>query len=179
VVFADVGYFEAWSRWMDHETLAGETLWGVEIFWWGRIGKILQLVGGLTVVAEWIGNERMEQASELLRKGQIAAVASKAWQAGNNALLGYGRLLRGAAGPARQFATAAISLIVAISGFVPAFSSTAETLFKLVLAALALPLLAIMVLMAAALLGRALDLILVRPLSYLLGKGDLVSWTVK
>jgi hypothetical protein len=33
--------------------------------------------------------------------------------------------------------------------------------------------------MAAALLGRALDLILVRPLSYLLGKGDLVSWTVK
>jgi hypothetical protein len=182
-VFADVGYFEAWSQWLDHENLAAETLWGVEIFWWGRIGKILQLVGGLTVVAEWIGKERMKQASDLLRKGHIAAVGAKAWQAGKNALVGYLRVLRGAEGTgpqlAAQLVTAAISLLTVLAVLIPGFGPTARTLTTYILVALTLPLVASILLMTAALLGRGLDLVLVRPLSKLLDKGDLVSWTVQ
>lgn len=177
VVFADIGYFEAWERWLDHQSLSGETLWGVEIFWWGRIGKVLQLVGGLTVVAEWVGDMRMKEASDLLRRGHLPRVAGRAWQSGKEGLRQYLRLLRGASGPAGQVVTSVITAIVALAGIVPAITSSdvTKTVVTLIVAALLLPVVAIALLMVAALLGRVLDFILVRPLAFLLGKSDAIK----
>lgn len=51
--------FEAWGDWLGGQ-LKGDTLiWGVELIWWGRIGKLLQFMGGATIVAEIIGSHRL------------------------------------------------------------------------------------------------------------------------
>lgn len=52
---------EAWSAWFAGDINKASVLWGVELFWWGRIGKALQLVGGLTIVAEIIGADALRK----------------------------------------------------------------------------------------------------------------------
>lgn len=37
------------------------TIWGVSIFWWGRLGKMMQFVGAATIIADIIGPERIRQ----------------------------------------------------------------------------------------------------------------------
>lgn len=65
------GWLDAWMAWWGGKTLIGTTLWGIPILWWGRIGKLMQFLGGLTVVLDLIGPERLlaiaRRTSELPR----------------------------------------------------------------------------------------------------------------
>lgn len=54
-----VTLLEAWQVWLSGQPTNELILWGVSIFWWGRIGKILQTVGFVTLIAEIIGPERI------------------------------------------------------------------------------------------------------------------------
>lgn len=47
--------FEAWSLWWDGQLDSQRTLWGVELFWWARFGKALQLLAGATIIVEIVG----------------------------------------------------------------------------------------------------------------------------
>ncbi len=50
----------AWQAWL-HPTTSPEmpVLWGHRMIWWSRLGKIMQLCGGLSIVFEIIGVERI------------------------------------------------------------------------------------------------------------------------
>ncbi len=64
----NISYFEAWKHWFDGETIGQMKLWGVSIFWWGRIGKLLQFLGGITIIAEIIGVTRLRKFGESLHR---------------------------------------------------------------------------------------------------------------
>lgn len=71
----EVSYFEAWAKWLSGESLAGLKLGWFEILWWGRIGKLLGLLSGLTIVAEIIGARRLRTFGISMRTQTWAAGA--------------------------------------------------------------------------------------------------------
>jgi hypothetical protein len=51
---------QAWSYWWQGCHLDEHLrMWGLYMLWWARIGKLLQCVAGLTIIAEIIGPERL------------------------------------------------------------------------------------------------------------------------
>lgn len=54
-----IDLFGAWRIWMSGELDHMLILWGFPLYWWARVGKILQFIGALTVIAEIIGAERL------------------------------------------------------------------------------------------------------------------------
>lgn len=55
----EISIFTAWKLWLTGDLPSDVMIWGVSIFWWGRIGKIMQFVGAITIVADIIGPERI------------------------------------------------------------------------------------------------------------------------
>jgi hypothetical protein len=59
------------------------TLWSVPILWWGRAGDILQFFGGITVLAEIIGPQRIRSFGQSLHgrisQGTIALFWTRGW----------------------------------------------------------------------------------------------------
>lgn len=72
--------FELWGRWIVGEQLADTRLWGWPLLGWGRAGKVLQFLAGLTVVLDLIGPEPLRAFGARLREqswGQFADKAEK------------------------------------------------------------------------------------------------------
>ncbi|MBN6034432.1 hypothetical protein [Amycolatopsis sp. 195334CR] len=60
-----VDLVEAWRQWnAENPALKDMRLWGTQILWWGRIGKIAMFVSGLVLVLDIIGPERMRRVTE-------------------------------------------------------------------------------------------------------------------
>jgi hypothetical protein len=57
---------EAWSAWSSGGNISQQILWGISIQWWGRVGKFMQLLAGLTIVAEIVGSERLRHFGQSL-----------------------------------------------------------------------------------------------------------------
>jgi hypothetical protein len=55
----EVSYLEAWTLWLSGNQVQDSLLWGVKILWWGRIGKLIQFMAALTIIAEIIGPDRL------------------------------------------------------------------------------------------------------------------------
>ncbi|MEV4285697.1 hypothetical protein AB0K40_09335 [Nonomuraea bangladeshensis] len=64
---ADISYFEAWVMWLDGRSTVGNDLFGVPMIWWGRAGKIAAFAGGLTVVLDLAGPDRIAAASRRIK----------------------------------------------------------------------------------------------------------------
>ncbi|MDL1900497.1 hypothetical protein FBR02_06975 [Anaerolineae bacterium CFX9] len=60
-------YIAAWSLWSQGLLGSDYLLWGVAIFWWARIGRIISAVSALTIVLEIIGPERLRRFGSRLR----------------------------------------------------------------------------------------------------------------
>jgi hypothetical protein len=60
-VMENLGLLEAWALWGQGEALNGMSLWGIPMIWWGRAGKIAAFLGGLTVVLDVIGPDRIRE----------------------------------------------------------------------------------------------------------------------
>lgn len=58
----------AWELWSTGKLPDSHVLWGLEIFWWGRIGKVLQAFALVTVVVEIIGPVRLRNFGTRLHK---------------------------------------------------------------------------------------------------------------
>jgi hypothetical protein len=55
----EVSIVEAWTHWLSGDLPPTATFFGVSIFWWGRLGKIMQGIGAVTIVADIIGPEKI------------------------------------------------------------------------------------------------------------------------
>lgn len=71
----DISYFEAWTKWLDGERLDGLKMYGLQILWWGRIGKIVGLISALAIVAEILGAERLRSFGTSMRTQTLAVGA--------------------------------------------------------------------------------------------------------
>lgn len=63
-----VSLWEAWARWLNGNKIEDLTMWGVRMLWWARIGKLLEFAGGLVVVLDLVGPERLRKLSERTRQ---------------------------------------------------------------------------------------------------------------
>ena len=79
-----VTLLQAWTGWFNGQLGPDHLLWGVEILWWGRVGKVAQFVGALTVIVEIVGADRLRTfgnslhgavSGELLRQTLTGALA--------------------------------------------------------------------------------------------------------
>ncbi|HEU5469402.1 MAG TPA: hypothetical protein VFV67_02025 [Actinophytocola sp.] len=61
------GLDSVFSNWFAGRQASSITLFGLPMFWWGRIGKVLQFFAGCVVVLDLIGPERLRAAAELAR----------------------------------------------------------------------------------------------------------------
>ena len=52
---------EIWKLWLSDNLSADAVLWGISIFWWERIGKVMQFLGATTIVADIVGPEKIRQ----------------------------------------------------------------------------------------------------------------------
>lgn len=66
-----VSYWEAWAQWWAGNKLETLTMWGVPMLWWARVGKLFQFAGGLVVVLDLVGPERLRKLSERTRQLRV------------------------------------------------------------------------------------------------------------
>lgn len=66
-----LSYWEAWGRWWAGESLAGTVMWGQQMLFWGRMGKLVQFVGGLVAVLDIVGAERVEAWGRQLKERSV------------------------------------------------------------------------------------------------------------
>tara|TARA_Y100001934_G_scaffold160286_1_gene191340 strand:- start:107 stop:877 length:771 start_codon:yes stop_codon:yes gene_type:complete len=55
----EVTLIEAWRCWPGDDLTRTTRLWGLELYWWARIGKVLQTFAIVTIVLELVGPERL------------------------------------------------------------------------------------------------------------------------
>ena len=69
---------QAWLAWLDGTNINDMRLWGLEILWWGRFGKIAELVAALAIIAEIVGPDRLNALAIRLH---VALDFSQSWAA--------------------------------------------------------------------------------------------------
>ena len=57
----EITFSETWKLWLSDNLSADTVLWGISIFWWERIGKVMQFLGATTIVADIIGPEKIRK----------------------------------------------------------------------------------------------------------------------
>ena len=57
----EITFIETWKLWLSDNLSADAVLWGISIFWWERIGKVMQFLGATTIVADIIGPEKIRK----------------------------------------------------------------------------------------------------------------------
>jgi hypothetical protein len=65
----------AWREWLAGHDITHLRVFGIEVRWWGRLGKMLEFLGGLTVVIDLLGRERMEGFHTTLRRRRARLLA--------------------------------------------------------------------------------------------------------
>jgi len=55
-----------WSLWWWGQLPADSMLWGMNLVYWARIGKLAQFIGGVTIIADIIGPERIRAFGQSL-----------------------------------------------------------------------------------------------------------------
>lgn len=70
----EISIFDAWTSWLSGHLSPNATIWGVSIFWWGRIGKIMQVIGAITIIADIIGPEKIRKFGSSLHGAITPAI---------------------------------------------------------------------------------------------------------
>jgi hypothetical protein len=63
-----VNYFEAWSLWLQGQLRSDHILGGIQILWWGRIGKVIAFISALAIFVEIVGADRLRLWGGALHK---------------------------------------------------------------------------------------------------------------
>jgi hypothetical protein len=74
---SEISIFDAWTLWFAGHLSPNLTLWGVTITWWGRIGKIMQVIGATTIVADIIGPEKIRRFGSSLNGAITSTVLTR------------------------------------------------------------------------------------------------------
>ena len=75
----EVGYFEAWNLWWNSAEIKNHYLYGLEILWWGRIGKVVQLLSAVSILAEIIGHEKLRYTATLFTINNYKTIPFSKW----------------------------------------------------------------------------------------------------
>lgn len=70
-------FSDLFSQWYSHKITADEYFSGLRIFWWMRIGTLLQFLGGLSVVVDLIGENRLKNIENFLYTQDINNIFRK------------------------------------------------------------------------------------------------------
>jgi hypothetical protein len=73
-----VDFIQAWKIWLSGGRLEQYSLWGLQILWWGRIGKTLEVIAALTIVADIVGPERLRMFGKSLAQSELREIAKRA-----------------------------------------------------------------------------------------------------
>ena len=73
----DFTFFNAWIAWWTTGPISGSCLYGIPVLWLGRIGKLLQYFGALTVLLDIIGPARVSQFGASLRQLDLGTVTRR------------------------------------------------------------------------------------------------------
>lgn len=73
----EISLFDAWALWLSGHLSQHLTLMGVSIFWWGRLGKIMQLIGAATIIADIIGPEKIRKFGASLQGAITPAILTQ------------------------------------------------------------------------------------------------------
>ncbi|MFI5615445.1 hypothetical protein [Amycolatopsis sp. NPDC051903] len=65
----------AWREWLAGHDTAQLRVFGIAILWWGRLGKTLEFLGGLTVVIDLLGRTRMAAFHTTLRNRRTQLIS--------------------------------------------------------------------------------------------------------
>jgi hypothetical protein len=55
----NITIIQAWKLWLLGNLQPDYMLWGINLFIWGRIGKIVQFIAALAIIAEIIGPDKL------------------------------------------------------------------------------------------------------------------------
>jgi hypothetical protein len=66
----------AWREWLAGHDTTELRVFGIVVLWWGRLGKTLEFLGGLTVVIDILGRTRMEAFHTHLRNRRLRVVST-------------------------------------------------------------------------------------------------------
>lgn len=72
-----VGLLEAWHTWSAGQPTGDLLLWKLPILWWGRIGKLAQFAGALTVILDLVGPERLRAWGRSLHRRSSQPLAQR------------------------------------------------------------------------------------------------------
>lgn len=64
----EIALIDAWKAWLENSLSLDVQVWGVSILWWGRLGKLAQFLGALTIIADIIGPARLRSFGKSLHK---------------------------------------------------------------------------------------------------------------
>jgi len=74
----NIGLWEAIQLWFQGESLTGGyAMFGLSFLWWGRLGTIATIVGGLVVVLDYVGEERLRRWGPKLRDKPLRKLLTK------------------------------------------------------------------------------------------------------
>jgi len=62
----EYNFIQAVQEWLVGDLNPKDTMYGLRIFWWGRMGMLLGFFGALTVVTELIGYNRIARFGNYL-----------------------------------------------------------------------------------------------------------------
>jgi hypothetical protein len=66
-------WLHSWSLFFQGADVRASYLWGVQVLWWGRIGKLLTFFAGLVIVLDVVGPSALNRATERSRRGLMSA----------------------------------------------------------------------------------------------------------
>lgn len=67
-------YFSVWDAWWQGRPITDLRVGGLPIRWWGRIGKYLQFLAGLTIVLDLVGAARLRDAGDRVQDHRARTV---------------------------------------------------------------------------------------------------------
>lgn len=70
----EISIVDAWVLWLSGHLSPDLMIWGVSIFWWGRLGKIMQAIGAITIIADIIGPEKIRAFGASLQGAVTSAI---------------------------------------------------------------------------------------------------------
>jgi hypothetical protein len=186
VAVQDMGYFKAWESWYEHADFSARTMWGVHMYWWGRFGKILEFLGGSTVIATIVGAKHLAEFRQTLHQSGPKRVAHRlrapvrqiwVWYRRNDILASAGALFAFFSFCATAFA--AVWRLVAghrIDAGIEGAVIEVVLIGLALMAALPLGLIFLLALMSA--VSYALDFVVIRPFEVVL-RGATKEWLVQ
>jgi hypothetical protein len=59
-------FVRAWQTWSTGVRVEDLSLWGADVFYWGRVGKAVEFVAAIVVIAEVLGRERLNDFANRL-----------------------------------------------------------------------------------------------------------------